>query len=311
MEWGITNYPADRYALVIWNHGGGWREMEEKKLEKAKAIGGGAGEPGASTRTVASDSTNGDELYMKEVQSALEAAKANVEQRFNRQVKLDVVGFDACLMGMVEVSYALRNAANYVVGSEQLEPGAGWPYNTILRDVAANPTMTPKELANTIVTRYGNSYSGGVTQSAVDVAALDNLAFKIDAFVAVANSEWDRLHAARTASMQYHVPGFSTTWGTDLWDFADKVSSQVTSTAVKNAAADVKNAVQSFVVGEFHSSNMAGSHGVAIYFPPTKSDFNNDPEHTGYLESNSFMPVDFVLYHQWDNWLAKYNSNVP
>lgn len=311
VEWAISNYPAEHYALVIWNHGGGWRDMQLRLMEKVKVSRSRGAEDWASSRTVASDSTNADELYMKEVQTALEAAKTGIQERMNKQVKLDVIGFDACLMGMVEVAYALRNVANYVVGSEELEPGAGWPYNTILSDVMSNPSLTPKDLASTIVTRYTSSYSSDVTLSAVDVAALDNLAQNIDAFTIVATSEWDRFKLARANAMQYHVAGFPTTWGTDLWDFADRASAQVTSTTVKNAAGNLKTAIDSFVVKESHSPNMAGSHGVAIYFPKTKSDFDADPEHAGYVQANNFMPVDFVLYHQWDNWLEKYNSNVP
>jgi hypothetical protein len=214
-------------------------------------------------------------------------------------------------MGMVEVAYAVRNVANYVVGSEETEPGDGWPYDTILADVAANTSLAPKDLASTIVTRYGASYGGGVTQSAVDLAALDNLAQKIDAFTAAANAEWGTLKTARAATRQYHYDAFATTWGTDLGDFADKVHAQVSSATMKSAALDIKSAVQSFVIKEHHSANMSGSSGVAIYFPPSNAQYTNDPEHTGYEEANTFMPVDFVQHHQWDNWLTTYYSNNP
>ena len=56
---------------------------------------------------------------------------------------------------------------------------------------------------------------------------------------------------------------------------------------------------------------MSGSYGIAIYFPPTQTEFNNDPDHTGYEDSNTFMPVDFVKDHKWDNWLKDYYANIP
>jgi hypothetical protein len=311
VEWAITNYPAEHYALVIWNHGGGWRFLMDRLAEKVRASRSRGGADWGVTRTVASDETDGDELYMSEVQTALEAAKARLEGRLNTSVKLDVLGFDACLMGMVEVAYAVRNVTSYVVGSEETEPGPGWPYDTVLADVAANPSIAPKDLASTIVTRYGASYSSGVTQSAVDIAALNGLVQRIDSFASAANAEWATLKAVRASTRQYHYDNLQTTWGADLCDFADRVYSQVSSAALKNAAMDVKTAVQSFVIKEHHSSNMAGSNGVAIYFPPTNAEYSADPEHTGYEQNNTFMVVQFVRDHLWDNWLTTYNSSIP
>ena len=77
---------------------------------------------------------------------------AAVTRRTGR--KIDVVGFDACLMSMAEIMYQVRQCADYSVGSQQTEPGDGWPYDTVLRALAARPTMTPAELAGTIVDKY-------------------------------------------------------------------------------------------------------------------------------------------------------------
>jgi len=311
VEWAITNYPAEHYALSIWNHGGGWRLLQERLAKRASRATRGGESNTAVARAVAWDDTDNDKLYMKEVQQALEAAKQRLQERFNTQVKIDVVGFDACLMGMAEIAYAMRNVANYMVGSEELEPGDGWPYDTILSDVVATPSMTPEALAGLIVNKYGSSYSyGGITQSSVNIDKLMDLSLKIDIFTSKANSEWDKLKEARTNTLEYH-PGGNSYWGVDLWDFADEVYNRVTSNDIKNAALALRNAVDDFVTEEHHSTAMAGSHGVAIYFPPSLTAFNNDPDHTGYEDSNTFMIVDFVKYHQWDNWLKEYYSNIP
>jgi hypothetical protein len=308
VEWAVTTYPARHYALVIWNHGNGWRMHRAKMANVAAAKKSGSNE--ILVKAVASDDTDGDILYMREVQDAMNTARQNVEARLGTGVKIDVVGFDACLMGMVEVAYALRDHANYMVGSEETEPGAGWPYNTILSDLANNPAMTPADLASLIVVKYGNSFTGGVTQAAYDISKLQILAWKIDTFTLAATTGWTSLKAARTSSKQYHACSYSC-WGTDLYDFADKVYNNTTVQDIKSAAADIKTAVNNFVIKEYHSTNMSGSHGIAIYFPPDKSRFNSDPEHSGYSESNTFMPVDYVTYHLWDNWLQSYYSNIP
>ena len=56
--------------------------------------------------------------------------------------KVDVVGMDACLMTMIEVAYQLRDHARVLVGSEEVEPGPGWPHAAILGDLTKRPAMT-------------------------------------------------------------------------------------------------------------------------------------------------------------------------
>ncbi|HOB98736.1 MAG TPA: clostripain-related cysteine peptidase [Verrucomicrobiota bacterium] len=310
VEWGITNYPADHYALAIWNHGDGWRMNREKAAQIAGMRRSGADE--RVVKAVATDDTDMDVLYMREVQTALTDARQRLEGRNATHVKIDLIGFDACLMGMVEVAYALRDVTNYLVASEETEPGDGWPYDTILTDLTGNPNMSPADLARRIVIRYGNAGYSGVTQAAYEMDKIDELAFAIDAFADKATSEWSVLKSARGAARQYHPWGSPSCWGTDIYGFADKVSATASSADLRNAANALKAAVTALVIEEYHTSpDMDGSHGVAIYFPPDQTSFNADPEHTGYQDSNTFMVVDFVQYHRWDNWLPTYYSNAP
>jgi hypothetical protein len=313
VEWAVTNYPAEHYALVIWNHGDGWRTLVRDMDEAIRSARVPAGD-WAVVKAVAHDDTDNDKLYMKEVQTALQNAKFRSPGRTGTSVKLDLVGFDACLMGMVEVAYALRDVTNYVVGSEETEPLGGWPYDAILGALDATPSYSPEDLAGVIVTEYVDSYPGEtyITQSAVDITELSNLVSKINAFTNVANAEWAHLETARANAFRYHhwCPA-NVCWGIDLWDFANEVDSEVTSSAIRNAAVDVKNAIDDFVIAERHSPDMDESHGIAIYFPITQIAFNNDPDHTGYEQGNTDWPVDFVKFHNWDNWLEDYYTNVP
>jgi hypothetical protein len=295
VEWAVADYPAEHYALVIWNHGDGWRGEADTVAVKA----------------ISSDDTDMDTLYMKEVQTALETAKDNLAKRFNTEISLDIVGFDACLMGMVEVAYAIRNVANYMVASEYLEPGNGWPYHTILRALKENPSMSPVDLTSIIVEEYMSFYhivGRGITQSAFDMTKLDNLIRKINEFTDNAKTEWSHLKIARHDTREFHPSGLPNCWGVDLWDYADKVYEQTTSVEIKASASDLKSAIDEFVIAEKHSADMLGSHGVAIYFPPNEMCFDRDPDHTGYLEENKSYPVDFVNDHTWDNWLQEFYS---
>ncbi|MEK7812948.1 MAG: S8 family serine peptidase, partial [Candidatus Desantisbacteria bacterium] len=101
VKWVKLGYPAEHYALVLWNHGGGWRNKQK----------------GVSTKDICIDDTDGDVLYMKEVSSALASVSP-----------IDLIGFDACLMAMIEVAYQIKDFGDVMVGSEGNEPNDGWPY---------------------------------------------------------------------------------------------------------------------------------------------------------------------------------------
>ncbi len=118
INWATTSYPATNYALILWNHGNGWRARYDALIEDLRtattveeknAIRQELAEvQRPSFKGVCSDDTDGDVLYMQEVQSALNAATTDV----------DLIGFDACLMGMIEVAYEIRDTgASVMVGS--------------------------------------------------------------------------------------------------------------------------------------------------------------------------------------------------
>jgi len=128
LQWGISTYPSEHYALILWDHGLGIRDF-------------------------CVDDSNNDELDIFELKTALSATIANTVLD-----KIDIVGFDACLMSMAEIAYEIKDYANYMVASEQEEPQDGWPYNDILSSIVSNPDMLPIELGTVIVDSYYLSY---------------------------------------------------------------------------------------------------------------------------------------------------------
>jgi len=135
INWVKENYPAQNYALVMWDHGNGWRSCN-----------------------FCQDWTDGDSLSVKELGEAL-AAVAPFVDGVGDYDRLQVVGFDACLMQMLEVDYQIRDYAEYIVGSEEVEPVPGWPYDWILNDLAGDPDMTAEELAALICNQYDAYYA--------------------------------------------------------------------------------------------------------------------------------------------------------
>jgi hypothetical protein len=103
LQWGLGRYPARNRLLVAWNHGSSFRS------------------PG---RDIAFDDF-GSSLDMPDVELALRNAGIGPGRPYGR---LSIMGFDACLMNMLEVTHHFRGQVDYIVGSQQVEPGDGWPY---------------------------------------------------------------------------------------------------------------------------------------------------------------------------------------
>lgn len=136
IRWGVTNYPADHYLLVLWNHGQGWDDTDIYAGER------GTGErltrPGlvrhaffrtsveqaaqlsasetAQARAILLDDDAKDFLDNLEMKRVLQETQKMIGR------KLDILGMDACLMNMAEVGYQVKDSVLYTVGSEETEP---------------------------------------------------------------------------------------------------------------------------------------------------------------------------------------------
>ncbi|MCX7804014.1 MAG: clostripain-related cysteine peptidase [Planctomycetota bacterium] len=176
-----------------------------------------------------SDDTDKDAMPTRQMREALDAAG----------VRLDLIGFDACLMGMIEVAYELKDiGASVMVASEKTEPGPGWPYDTILRGLVANPSWTPAQLASRIVDAYYESY-GGETMAAFDLSRIGSLAEAV----------WSLADALRLG-------------------WKDGPS------AAREAAAEVFRRFDGALIRERHGEATPGARGLAIYMPRKKSEFD-------------------------------------
>ena len=125
IKWTAKNYPADRYMLVLWDHGGG------------------------VPFGYASDEINPREGD-KEGLSVSEIA----ECVGSSGVKFDLIGFDACLMQDIEIARALEPYADYYLASEESEGGYGWYYTSAFGRLAEDPGMSTEEFGKDIVAAY-------------------------------------------------------------------------------------------------------------------------------------------------------------
>ena len=179
----VQTYPADHYALVIWNHGTGWldvdayatvRALEDEHRTNSAIFRTTYKQITASetTRPIAFDDSSKDFLDTADLRQAFSQAQDATGRR------LDIIGMDACLMAMIEGARELAPFADYFVASQEVEPMAGWPYTPIVQALNAEPGLAPAALADRIVHEYAVSYHAAtrageetVTQSAIALAA--------------------------------------------------------------------------------------------------------------------------------------------
>ncbi len=159
LDWVTTEYPSKSLGLVMWSHGSGWT----RKLGSTRSIGADNGMNNEWTTSYKS-------MEMEELAAALEKVP----------VKVDYIMFDACFMQSVETAYALRNSAEWLVGSSAELPANGAPYDRIISDLFSFP-FNPQGLLN----NYSKGYSSylGVLLSAVKCSEIDALADATAAFV--------------------------------------------------------------------------------------------------------------------------------
>jgi len=246
-NWAVTNYPAKKYLLVIWNHGGGFRS------------------PAFTTKDIAWDDTSGgDKITMPELEYALSAISAQIGE------KIDIVGMDACFMAMTEVAYQIKDYADILVASEESEPFNGWPYDTILGELAGNPLISSEQFAADIVDKYIFSYAyNNVTQSAIDLSYMDTLAGQLSnlalAIMSDSSTTKSKYVLASTSSQYYGDWDFI-----DLFDFCNQLLAYSNSLEVKNIASSIQQTLNYAVIKSGYSGgSVSGSKGLSIYFPYT------------------------------------------
>jgi len=315
IAWGVKQYPAKHYLLVLWNHGQGWDDTDIYADERFRSL-----------RRLTTGRIR-HSLFHSTVKRALERAKRDVTYRAilldddakdfldNQEMKqvlaktkkllkhnLDILGMDACLMSMAEVGYQAHVSTDFTVGSEETEPGEGWPYNTILSALAKNPAMTPRDLSSLIVEKYLASYtpSDGVTCSACDLSKADALATAVAGLAnALKASLSDHAALQRILSIRTQVQSYEVTDNVDLVDFCSLMTKSGASPAIATACQNVIQAVQSsYVVTQgYKGGNMKDSNGVAIYFPTQ-------------AVSPLYGGLDFSKKTGWDNFLKAYLTAV-
>jgi hypothetical protein len=318
--WAVQNFPARRHLLVMSDHGNGWP--------------GGFSDPdpgGRGAHNLFLAQHMNDNLWLMELESALESSLAQTGLR-----RLDLIGFDACLMSQLEVYNALAPYARYAVASEELEPALGWAYSAFLSQLAASPFMDADALARAIVSSYidrdvrllddtarreflqyqkintemnANTLADELwfdaTLAAVDLSAIQNLSAALDSLAGqMATLERNTVAEARAYAQAFEnifdpniPPPYIDLGHLALWLREAQYAGRE---AIIPAADQLLMALDQAVISERHGAGRPGATGLSIYFPTRELyELGNNLDY-------DTIAARFSQNHQWDDFLRAY-----
>jgi hypothetical protein len=228
------NYPANRYMLILWDHGGG-------------AISG-----------YGYDQTASGTMTLDKINNALKKGG----------VKFDFIGFDACLMATLETAVVTEPYADYLIASEEAEPGTGWYYTNWLSELSKNTSIGTVELSKTLIDDFTDvsrkNYPGcNTTLSVVDLAefagtvpdAFNDFSGEIGKMLD--DKDYRTVADARADAREFGVSAKVN--HIDVVDFATRIGSKKANALAK--------ALQGCVKYNRTSVSMKNSNGLSIYFP--------------------------------------------
>ncbi len=260
VSWSKTNYPADHYALYFWGHGWSWH-------------------PG----WVMADDTNNDTLDYDETKAAIPSLGF-----------IDVVGYDGCNMASLEILDLWHGHATAVTGSQEYVGWDGLEYDVFLNQLKVNPAMSADALA--IASSQSTVTDKTWSAMAVD-ARLDTLVTAVDQWSIALKNGMTVNRKAYTSAIGLTKTFNQAPMDKDLYDLATKINTKVTDSTIRSKGQAVINAFSTVVLHERHVANYAGSHGITIYLPSTK---------TQKIDRAYYDTLDLSLQTNWNEFLTAY-----
>ncbi len=251
VTWGMRTYPADRTGLVFWDHGGGWT---------------GFGVDEASGNTL---------LKLPDIEKGIADARASSGTK-----PFAFIGFDACLMATWEVSKTLVPHAEYLLASEETEPGHGWDW-TSFQSLASNPSTDVPTVARAVIDGFR---AQAVTEKTVDTVTLSLIdLYRLDAIekalteLTTAFGMGSAPLATAFARGEEKALRFGdapeperSTHMVDLSHFVTQSSEAEGGAPFKAAQQKLKDAISNAVLAHTEGSARNTATGMSIYFPPRK-----------------------------------------
>lgn len=326
-SWAIQNYPARNYALILWNHGTGIIDPENgriinpaelfsfnpatNKLELDRSIGflEFINEKDRQPRGVCWDDSTGNYLTNQK----LEAALKEICTTMLGGNKLSIIGFDACLMSMLEVASVVKSYAQIMVGSQEVELGPGWDYEKVLRPFMTS-SIEQRRFAQHIVEMYAETYgkiTNDYTQSAINLSSIDALEKNINTIAGLLleclkkqsnNSVKNAIQASRSKLLCTHFdePSYidqhhfyvNLLANLKHFTFADSDTQGLKQTLAR-ALEEGKTLIKEISFANKAGKNLSLAQGISLYFPERRI-------HSSYRKTN------FAATNKWITFVTQY-----
>ncbi|MBR2284390.1 MAG: peptidase C11 [Ruminococcus sp.] len=242
IQYCTKNFPANRNELILWDHGGG------------SVSGYGYDEKNKSSGSM--DLTN--------ISKALKNAGAT----------FDFIGFDACLMATAETALMLDDYADYLIASEETEPGVGWYYTNWLTKLGKNTSMPTIEIGKNIVDDFVATCASQCRGQKTTLAVIDLAEFantvpsKLNAWASSVSSKITNNDYQSISDARYAAREFAESSKIDQVDLVNLAENTATQEGYELAAA-----IKSAVKYNLTSTNMTNAYGVSIYFPYKRTSY--------------------------------------
>lgn len=226
IKYGMKKFPAKHYMLIMASHGMAWQGLQ---LE---------------------ESFFGGSMSVPNLQKSIESAEKDTGR------KLDVLACDACLMGSTEAAYELRNNADYLVASEQVEAFKSWPYKVILQKAFEEKKgVTAEELGSIVVGESAGVPQDMLTMGLIDLSKMEevkNAAKALADQIIATKSSIAELKAIARKTQQFYLPV------KDMYHFAQQIASSpsIDDKKLVDAAKSLMTSIESAVVKEEHSTSV-------------------------------------------------------
>lgn len=252
IDWGVKSYPAKRYQIVFWDHGGG--------------VVGGFGED--------SNYPDSKGMYLSEMKKCLD----------DSGIHFELISFNACLMATVEAANVFSDCADYMIASEEsVWAASGLNYTNYFNTLSENPDISTEDLGISICENYtfddqvNNTQSDLMTStlSLIKLSEVPSLMGAVgdyfgDLREAIKTSQgFSAVYSARFSSLNFGTFDGANDTGTsmfdeiDLMDFVGNIDNDVADRAEITRA--FKRAVK--YNGTYSGANADGAHGLSVYVP--------------------------------------------
>lgn len=325
IEFALTHFPAEHNILIIWNHGSGTIDPGlsrainmrdylvfnpasdkyelDRSVEYLELI---------TNRGICWDDSTGHFLTNQKLEFAFsECCRGPLKGKV-----FDIIGFDACLMGMAEIAEIAKEYAHIMIASEEVIPGTSWQYESILSAMTTQ-NLDLIDISKMIVESYAQTYEpiiNDYTLSAIDLSLVQSMEYNINEVAQLLieclkkqkgnnirqTLQWCRgkqscTHFYEPRYLDLHHIYDNIQKKLETFVFANEQTGKELRRALNDALTRGKAMIKNLVIANCTGNNLKLAKGLSIYWP-------GDRIHSSYRKTN------FARTNAWYQFLEKYLS---